>query len=211
MREIIIVQHCQSEHHINNMSGGWTNTPLTDFGRKQAYLLGIRLKKMINSTDYGLISSDLLRAKQTAEIIGGHLDIIAVEDVRLREINTGVAAGKTKDWAKQNRNPKLTEGFDIDYREFEEGESWREFFVRVSDVMETIIRLKNKHIIIVTHGCTLSYIVAWWMGFDVKSLERAYFPAKPGSISILSENSYRQNSLILFNDTSHLQGLVYSG
>lgn len=24
MREIIIIQHCQSEHHVNNMSGGWT-------------------------------------------------------------------------------------------------------------------------------------------------------------------------------------------
>jgi hypothetical protein len=24
MRKIIVIQHCQSEHHINNMTGGWT-------------------------------------------------------------------------------------------------------------------------------------------------------------------------------------------
>ena len=36
MGKIILIQHCQSEHHINNMSGGWTDTPLTEFGRKQA-------------------------------------------------------------------------------------------------------------------------------------------------------------------------------
>lgn len=45
MRKIIIIQHCQSEHHINNMSGGWTDTPLTDLGRKQAELIGLKLKK----------------------------------------------------------------------------------------------------------------------------------------------------------------------
>ena len=33
MRKIIVIQHCQSEHHINNMTGGWTDTPLTELGR----------------------------------------------------------------------------------------------------------------------------------------------------------------------------------
>jgi len=30
MVKIILIQHCQSEHHINNMSGGWTDTSLTE-------------------------------------------------------------------------------------------------------------------------------------------------------------------------------------
>ena len=96
MRKIIIIQHCQSEHHINDMSGGWTDTQLTDLGRKQANLIGLRLKKELNKDDYILYSSDLKRAKQTAEIVGEHLDLKVIEDMGLREINTGIAAGKTK-------------------------------------------------------------------------------------------------------------------
>lgn len=40
MRKIILIQHCQSEYHINNLTGGWTDTSLTDLGQKQADLLG---------------------------------------------------------------------------------------------------------------------------------------------------------------------------
>lgn len=36
MGNIILIQHCQSEHHINNISGGWTDTPLTKVGKNQA-------------------------------------------------------------------------------------------------------------------------------------------------------------------------------
>ncbi|GIN84225.1 hypothetical protein J6TS2_06110 [Heyndrickxia sporothermodurans] len=75
MNKIILVQHFQSEHHINNMSGGWTDTPLTDLGKTQA------------------------------EIVGTHLDLDVMQDKGLYEINTGVAAGKTKDWARTNRKP----------------------------------------------------------------------------------------------------------
>ena len=102
MGKIIIVQHCQSEHHINNLSGGWTDTPLTDFGREQANLIGTRLKKETNGEGYVLYSSDLMRAKQTAEIVGSHLDINIIEESGLREINTGIAAGKTKNWVRKN-------------------------------------------------------------------------------------------------------------
>ncbi|CAM3657971.1 hypothetical protein MALU111345_16490 [Marinicrinis lubricantis] len=42
MRKIYIIQHCQSEHHINNMSGGWTDAPLTELGREQTELVGLK-------------------------------------------------------------------------------------------------------------------------------------------------------------------------
>ena len=108
MNKIILVQHCQSEHHINNMSGGWTDTPLTDLGKTQAEIVGKCLKEKVNIDDFVLYSSDLLRAKQTAEIVGTHLDLDVMQDKGLREINTGVAAGKTKDWARANTFLKHT-------------------------------------------------------------------------------------------------------
>lgn len=138
MSTIILIQHCQSEHHINNMSGGWTDTPLTEVGRKQSEIIGRKLKQLIDNNDYTLYSSDLLRASQTAEIIGKQLGFDVIQDKGLREINTGVAAGKTKDWVRANRNPRTTSGFDLDYQEFQEGESWRKFYRRVCDCMDRI-------------------------------------------------------------------------
>lgn len=207
MRKIVVIQHCQSEHHINNMSGGWTDTSLTELGRNQAELIGLRLKKDLAGDSYTLYSSELLRAKQTAEIIAEHLKLDVIEDIDLREINTGVAAGKTKDWARQHRNPKTSKEFDLDYQEFQDGETWRQFYIRVCKVMKKICQLDKGNLIIVTHGCTLSYIIAWWMNFELDMLGKAFFSAQPGSVSILQQNNYQQNVLTLLNDRSHLLGL----
>ncbi|WP_371806156.1 histidine phosphatase family protein [Candidatus Lokiarchaeum ossiferum] len=209
MTKLIIIQHCQSEHHINNMSGGWTDTPLTPLGRKQADLIGKRLKLKISDEKYGLYSSDLKRAYRTAEIIGKHLNLEITIDKELREINTGIAAGKTKDWANAHRNPRKEKGFNLDYQEFPQGETWKQFYFRVCNCMERITKSENNNYIIVTHGCTLAYIVAWWLKYDLQMLVWSYFSASPASISILQYNAvYCQNVLKLFNDTSHLKELV---
>lgn len=203
MSGIILVQHCQSEHHVNNMSGGWTDTPLTELGRKQAEIIGGKLKGLIEQNDFTLYSSDLLRASQTAEIVGAKLGVEVICDQGLREINTGVAAGKTKDWAKANKNPRTKSGLDLDYREFQEGESWREFYSRVCTCMDRIYESeKDKNLVIVTHGGTLGYILAWWMKFEPEMIVNAYFSSSVGGITVLSQNSYQQNVVNKFNDTS---------
>ncbi|SDG36099.1 Histidine phosphatase superfamily (branch 1) [Fontibacillus panacisegetis] len=76
MRQIYVIQHCQSEHHVNNMTGGWTDTPLTELGKRQAEAVGIRLQKNLDPNEYSLYASDLMRASQTASIIGEQLDKI---------------------------------------------------------------------------------------------------------------------------------------
>ncbi len=213
MRKIIIIQHCQSEHHINNMTGGWTDTPLTKLGREQANLVGLRLKGDINTDynpkNYAIYSSDLKRAWQTAEIIGKHLNLPIVSDRGLREINTGIAAGKTKEWAKAHRNPRDKNKFDWEYKEFPQGETWRQFYRRVCSCMEKIFDSEDKNLILVTHGGTLAYIVAWWLKCEEDMMAKCYFIASPGSISILQESNYyiEQHILSIFNDTSHLSEL----
>lgn len=97
------------------MTGGWTDTLLTIVGRNQATLVGGRLVEMISNEDYSLYSSDLLRAFQTAEIISDRLNLNVIKDIDLREINTGIAAGKNKEWARENRKPRTTNDFDLDY------------------------------------------------------------------------------------------------
>lgn len=99
------------------MAGGWTDTPLTDLGRKQAKLIGDKLKEeIVDNNECAFYSSDLLRAAQTAEIIGNQINLKVIENKGLREINTGVATGKTKDWARENRLPRKNSGFDLDIK-----------------------------------------------------------------------------------------------
>lgn len=207
MRKIYIIQHCQSEHHINNMTGGWTDTPLTELGKRHAEQIGLKLKTAIAGEDYTLYTSDLMRARQTADHIGEHLGLDIVEETDLREINTGAAIGMTREWADANRNPRKGSSFDIDYQEFQDGETWREFFFRVSHCMEEIVHSEQNNLIIVTHGGTLGYIIAWWMGFKIDMLEKAYFSASAGSISLLQTNPFQQHALHILNDTSHLAEL----
>lgn len=119
-------------------------------------MIGKKLKGLVENNVFTLFSSDLLRASQTAEIVGARLGVEVIQDQGLREINTGVAAGKTKDWARANRNPRTKSGLDLDYREFQDGESWREFYSRVCNCMNKIYESeKDKDLVIVTHGGTL--------------------------------------------------------
>lgn len=151
-----------------------------------------------------MYSSDLLRASQTAEIAGKQLGLDITLDKGLREINTGVAAGKTKDWARANRKTRTRSGFDLDYQEFQDGESWREFYSRVCNCMDSIIEIeKDKNLLIVTHGGTLGYILAWWMKFEPDLIANAYFSSSVGGITVLSQNVFQQNVVNKFNDTSH--------
>lgn len=206
MQSIILVQHSQSEHHINNMSGGWTDSKLTELGKEQALKIGISLQSMVEKNKESVLySSDLLRASQTADILGEQLNLKVHLDQGLRELNTGIATGQTKEWAKKHRNPMKDNQFTIDYRLFDKGESWREFYNRVSMTMNDILKNdQGKQVIIVTHGGAVGYIVAWWLQFEPEMLHNAYFQSDVGSITRLSENNFNQRVLTVFNDVSHL-------
>jgi probable phosphoglycerate mutase len=186
------------------MSGGWTDTPLTELGRKQANLIGLRLKRDLNEAEYVIYSSDLKRAWQTAEIVGNHLNLNVAPEKDLREKNTGVAAGKTKKWANANRNPRKDNKFDFDYLDFQNGETWRQFSDRVGSCMEKLVEADQKNLIIVTHGGTLGFIIAWWMYFEIHMHSKCFFYASPASISLLQETNDNRHILRKLNDTAHL-------
>lgn len=70
MKTVITIQHTQSIHHTNGMIGSWTDWDLSETGRKQAECIGKKLSKELEGKNFVMYSSDLKRAKQTAEIVG---------------------------------------------------------------------------------------------------------------------------------------------
>ena len=95
MNELILVRHGQAEHLVSDISGGWTDTKLTDLGRKQARLAGIKLKCILKEKKVKIYCSDLSRAKETAQIISSFTEVPYLETIELREINTGKAVNLT--------------------------------------------------------------------------------------------------------------------
>ena len=77
MKTIITIQHTQSVHHTNGMVGSWTDWELTEKGIEQAKRIGEKLQAELGdcAKDFVLYSSDLIRAKQTAEQVGKALNL----------------------------------------------------------------------------------------------------------------------------------------
>ena len=203
MDNLVIVQHCQSEHHVKGLTGGWSDTPLTELGRSQALLTGKKLSEMIDSS-YKLISSDLMRASETAQIIGKETGLEVFSDSGLRERNFGIATGKTREWFRKNIPQFPTTG-RLDFRPLEGSETIREFYERNALSLEKQSKLNVKNLLIVSHGGALNNIIFWYLNLPVDSLEEVMFSGKPGGISYLCKDSFGYRILKQLSDICHLE------
>ncbi len=120
MRTIITIQHTQSVHHTNGMVGSWTDWELSELGVAQADKIGEHLKDELAGKQFVLYSSDLLRAKQTAENVGRHLGLSPILRTELRERNLGKCCGKSVQWLRENMEQQEV---TIDDRMFSDAES----------------------------------------------------------------------------------------
>ncbi|MEW9034044.1 MAG: histidine phosphatase family protein, partial [Planifilum fimeticola] len=136
MKELIIIRHGQSEHHVKGITGGWTDLPLTTFGRQQAIATGYRLKETLVGREYRFYSSDLKRALETAQIIGNIIGKEPQVEWELRELNNGIAKNFTLAEARTIENPFSEPA--IDWIPYAEGESWRMMHHRICRFMNRI-------------------------------------------------------------------------
>lgn len=153
MKNIITIQHTQSVHHTNGMVGSWTDWELSALGVKQANRIGEKLRAELSGKEFVMYSSDLLRAKQTSEIVGKHLGITPIFRSELRERNLGKCCGKSVQWLRKNLE---TQEKTIDDRLFSDAESRRDEWNRLKPFFDEITACDDENIIIVSHGDLLS-------------------------------------------------------
>jgi probable phosphoglycerate mutase len=91
---LLILRHGETDSNAGGVIQGWLPVPLNERGRAQSRLLAKRLKTFVPRVRR-LISSDLVRARQTAEPIATALELDAVYDPRWRERGLGEMEGKT--------------------------------------------------------------------------------------------------------------------
>ncbi|MBQ4545572.1 MAG: histidine phosphatase family protein [Oscillospiraceae bacterium] len=201
MKTIITIQHTQSIHHTNGMVGSWTDWELSDLGKEQAENIGRNLSDEL-SQKYVIYSSDLLRAKQTAEAVGRYLGTNPVFRQELRERNLGEAVGKSVQWLRENmEKPERS----VDDRLFPSAESRRDERKRLEPFFDEITKNDEEYIIIASHGDLLSVFNAMWLGLPAESLEKAEIYGVPGGVSFLFENSEGKRFIKKISDTSYMK------
>jgi broad specificity phosphatase PhoE len=147
--KIYLCRHGQTTGDIEDRYGGDYDDHLTKLGVTQAQLLADSLKsKGIEK----IFVSPLIRAKETAGILGETLNLVpeVIPDLKERNQN-GIVTGMIKSEAKI-KYPELVEQLR-DYKNTIEGaENFEDFSVRITRVIGEISKMNCETIAIVTHG-----------------------------------------------------------
>lgn len=152
-----LVRHGKDDDSVR---GGWSSSPLTSTGIAQVNQLAAQLSDATDLNPDRIYTSDLPRARQTADILSAALDLPVVELPEFRETNNGVLAGMDNAIAAQ-KYPGLYWGA-LDWEQhYPGGESPHEFFDRISDAWHDLkknLRLLGHDAILVTHGGVINVI-----------------------------------------------------
>ncbi len=179
MTELILIRHGETDWNRELRFQGQVDAPLNAVGLEQARRLGIRLA---GEAAHGLVSSDLIRAQQTALPISQQnlhpFARSAVLDVALREQNFGVVDGMRVEDIKVQHPDAWAQWiqFQADYA-FAGGESTRQFHARV---MAAVRRLVQAHagrtLVVVTHGGVLDMIYRTALALPLSGPRQSIIP-----------------------------------
>jgi valyl-tRNA synthetase len=145
-----LVRHGLTDWNQEGRLQGRTDIPLNEIGKKQAQATAERLK---NENIDIIVSSPLLRAKETAEIIAKATGASVIIDERLQERSFGVAEGMSI----KERDEKYGTSFHYDWNStYPEGESYGEVEERAIKAL-THHKKNNagKNVVVVAHGAFL--------------------------------------------------------
>ena len=201
MKNIITVQHTQSVHHTNGMVGSWTDWDLTELGKAEADCIGRKLGDELKEKDVALYSSDLKRARQTADEIAKYLGTEPILRQELRERNLGRCCGKSVQWLRDNIEcPEKT----VDDRLFSDGESRRDAWNRLRPFYEEVISNNEETIIIVSHGDLLSIWNAMYIGLPVEAYYEVDIHGPAGGVSHMIIGDDGKHRIRHINDMSYI-------
>jgi probable phosphoglycerate mutase len=150
-------------------------TPLTEAGRRQAAGVGQLLRKVRVDA---IVASDLLRARQTAEIVSGVIGVPVEYDHRLREVDPGDLDGSTVEDLRRS-NPAFLPWIQAGFRQgfgagaghldpalrFPGGESVIDAGQRaIAGFQEICSRYRGRCVAVVSHAWVNSAILCHVMG-----------------------------------------------
>lgn len=195
MTTIGFVRHGITDWNIQRIAQGSSDIPLNETGREQARAIAGRLAQE-EPWDV-IISSDLIRARETAETIAAELEMPIDEiDPRIRELSGGLIEGTTE--------ADRIERWGSDWREQDlQREPLSAGIKRSAEaIQEAMEKYPGKRILMVSHGGLI--------GLALKNLLPDRFEKivlNNTSITIL-ENVESKWECTLYNCTKHLPEVV---
>ena len=166
-RPCFLVRHGQSDWNVLELTQGQTMAPrLTDLGREQARAAAALIRADLGpdgSVDL-VRTSDLVRARETAEILVGLLGGQLSLDVRLREQHLGDLEGRSyaETWAAA-----AAHDWSQPHLPVAGGESPHQLRTRVAEVVDTVD--PSVVTVLVSHGDAMRAAVAHLAGHSPSS------------------------------------------
>lgn len=165
-RRLIMMRHGQTTYNAGRRMQGQLDTPLSDVGLAQAHAAADWLDNM---GIIKIVSSDLSRARTTAEIIGRKLGLEVETDLRLRETHLGSWQGMT-----HLEVDEAFEGARAAWRHDPawtppQGESRLDVAQRARPVVDKLMReteWDGHAVLLVAHGGTIAALTANLLGLD---------------------------------------------
>ena len=169
MNRMILIRHGETDWNIEGRWQGQIDVPLNENGMRQAG----EIAQALRDKDIGVIfSSDLLRARQTAESIAKALGVEVDVDARLREIHQGEWQGLLiseiqeryqAEFIKRKKDPLAVAPPG--------GETARQVQERVLDFIEDIsARYFQTNIAVVSHGFAIAIIIAHFKKIPIEKV-----------------------------------------
>jgi broad specificity phosphatase PhoE len=200
MTRILLARHGETDWNRDGRWQGHTDKPLNAAGRRQARALGAHLAG--EGVD-ALYSSDLARARQTAEAVELATGLVAILDVDLREVDVGEWAGCNRAEA-QARDPEWYQewltGAVSGYRG---GETYLELHRRSVRAFRRILEDEDgRTAVVVCHGGNIRAIVSDVVGLGPDERWRVASVANCSLTTI--ERRHGRITLATFNESGHL-------
>lgn len=155
---IYIVRHSIDD---DTKKGGWSSAPLTQEGVALARSVGQQLKAYPIQK---IVCSDLLRAKQTCEIMNEYLRVPVEYTNALREYNVGVASGMTYEDVERLYPTTSADFLDKNFK-YPEGETLREFETRIIDYYNWEMK-DRENVLFITHRNVINVLYHYLKGLN---------------------------------------------
>lgn len=189
MLNIYLLRHGETEQNSKRFYYGNLDVDITDKGIKQIEYINNEIRNI----DFDKIYvSNMKRAISTASIVSKDKNILCIKDKRLNEMNLGVFEGKSYEHI-QKEYPIEFQKWSDDWKYYAppDGETYVEFYERVKEFFQEILKLEDKNILLVTHGGVIRSILTYVMGENLDVFWK--FGSKNGDLTLVKyeyENLY---------------------
>jgi broad specificity phosphatase PhoE len=175
---ILLARHGETDWNRDRRWQGHADRPLSPLGKEQARALAARLRPFPLDAVY---SSDLRRARATAEAVAGAQSLRVTELRELREIDTGSWTGLTRPEAQVRDPQAYARWLELGQPDWEGGETYDDLSARV---VPAVLGIGEAHpggrVLVVGHAGVIRAVHAHVLGLEPTAYRRLR-PVEPNA------------------------------